>query len=76
MPKATQAQYDAAGKAIHNLANQMIEKLNWFAQAPARNALNDTVVKQFAVAAVDAAMNAAPAVMGSSTVPTSGGLHV
>lgn len=75
MPKATQAQYAAASKAIHDLANEMIGKLNWFAQAPARNALNDGVVNQFAKAAVDAAMNAAPAVMGSSTV-SGGSLHV
>lgn len=73
--KATQAQYDAAGKAIHDLANKMIANLNWFAQAPARNALNDKVVDQFAKAAVDAAMNAAPAVMGSGTI-SGGSLHV
>ena len=55
---ATQAQYDAAAKAIHDLANAMISKLDWFEQAPARNALNDNLVRQFAKAAVDAALGA------------------
>lgn len=51
---ASQAQYDAAAKAIHDLANKLIAQLNWFEQGPARNALNDKIVGQFAKAAVDA----------------------
>jgi hypothetical protein len=52
---ATQAQYDAAKKAIHDLANKMIAGLPFFVQSQAENALNDKVVGQFAKAAVDAA---------------------
>lgn len=52
---ATQAQYDAAAKAIHALANRMIAALPFFAQQEATNALNDQVVMGFAKAAVDAA---------------------
>jgi hypothetical protein len=47
--------YTAAEKAIHDLANKMIAELSWFEQGPARNALNDAIVKRFAAAAVDAA---------------------
>lgn len=53
---ATQAQYDAAAKAIHSLANAMIAKLGWIEKSAAENALNDQVVDQFAKAAVDAAL--------------------
>jgi hypothetical protein len=54
----TQAQYDAAAKAIHDLANAMIAKLGWMERSAAQNALNDSVVKEFAHAAVDASEKA------------------
>jgi hypothetical protein len=53
---ATQAQYDAAAKAIHTLANKMISQLPGFVQMQAQNALNNHVVNNFAKAAVDAAL--------------------
>jgi hypothetical protein len=55
---ATQAQYDAAAAALHSLANAMIAKLGMFERTAAQNALNDTVVRQFAKAAVDASEKA------------------
>lgn len=54
----TQEQYNAAKKAIHDLANKMIADLPWFERGPAQNALNDGIVGQFAKVAVDAAENA------------------
>jgi hypothetical protein len=75
MAKATTAQYAAAAKAIHDLANKMVAALPWWEKAPAQNALNDALVNQFAKASVDAAMNAEPAVMGSGTI-SGGSLHV
>lgn len=59
--QATPVQYAAAAKAIHALANKMVAALPWYEKAAAENALNDALVNQFAKAAVDAAMSAAPA---------------
>lgn len=55
---ATPAQYAAAAKAIHALANKMVAELPWFERAAAGNALNDAIVNQFAKEAVDAAEKA------------------
>lgn len=57
---ATQAQYDAAKKAIHDLANKMIAGLPFFERGAAENALNDNIVGQFAKVSVDAALAATP----------------
>lgn len=53
---ATQAQYDAATKAITDLANQMISSLPWFEEGPAQQFVTGDLLSKFAKVAVDAAL--------------------
>ncbi len=57
---ATKEQYEAAAKALARLAEKKIEALNIFVQGVARNALNDSVMHEFAHAALDAAIPKEP----------------
>lgn len=55
---ATQAQYDAAKAALRALAEAKIAQLPFFEQGAAEKALNDTLLEEFARAAVDASERA------------------
>jgi hypothetical protein len=55
---ATPAQYAAAATAMKKKAMAKIAALPFFEQGPANAALNDQLLHEFAVAAVDAALSA------------------
>jgi hypothetical protein len=55
---ATDAQYAAASAAMKKKALAKIAALPFFEQGPAQAALNDQLLHEFAVAAVDAALGA------------------
>lgn len=54
--KATPAQIAAAHAALKQLAESKIAALPFFEQAPARQALSDALLNEFATVAVNAAL--------------------
>jgi len=53
---ATSDQYNAAASALRKLADKKIGELGFMIQGMARQALNDGLIREFAHAAVDAAL--------------------
>lgn len=69
---ATQAQYDAANKAVQQHADQMIARLSGFEQNLVRQHLNAGLLNGFAKVAVDAALAVPQPTAASSANQPSG----